>query len=246
MSDITITYPQFKSINERLAKTLTYKELFKAIRKPLAEHFRDNPDALNSIEQALDNQNKPHKALTGEWLANAIADKDYNSFIAALKNQPIIESQHNAPDFSAIQACIIDTIKQRHQLGISSDAHEVFAVCAHILKHIYPDYNWNINMSFSIRGGVQKTIPGVFPELQIYWVKPITININGGDHLFYTIKYKLNKIHTSKNTPTEDEIENEDLEMYTEGEMKHTFAWNFARKMPALTYVGNTQVLIGN
>lgn len=263
MENITITLPQFKAANERLATKTSYTEIAKALKKPLKRFFALHPSLEQEFDDFLeefdgaDNQTL-HKALTGEWLARAIADKDYNGFIAELKAKhneteqqtALLPGHSDKIDFSQIEKHLVEFITLRHQHNVLSDPHEILAACASLVHFIFGANAWSTTMAYRIITGVEDLLPDVYSETKEYWVMPIILENGEGKECHHIIKHEFTvkrdnsaSIESRVSAQEQDEFE---LECYSLDEMKERFAWNSKRKRPATYYFGDQEVLVNN
>lgn len=264
MENIAITLPQFKAANERLATKTSYTEIAKALKKPLKSFFASYPtleqDFYGLIKEFDDADNQSlHKALTGEWLSRAIADKDYNGFIAELKakhtegteDTALLPGHVDEIDFSKIEKHLVEFITLRHQHNVLSDPHEAFAACASLVHLIFGANAWSTTMAYRIIRDLDDLLPEVFSESKEYWVMPITIeNGEGVKECHHIIKHEFT-VKRDNTAPIESRVsvqeqDEYELECYSLNDMKDRFAWNNKRKRPATYYLGDQEVLVDN
>ena len=264
-----ISKNEFNVANKRLQESLTYTELFKAIKKPL-ESLWDQyayPVSFEVIEKHLESLDKQHpdKRLTAQWLSNALANKDYNTFIAELKTQTNVEQVAletlddpsrerssnsdffhqfaNKIDFEAFEKEMGRYIDGRFDNRVLESDFEVMATAAHIMNMIFGQVPWVHSMIFRLMGDRASVSEKVNQNRKVYWVQYVEFN-DGWEHP--VIAYSCKEVDSERCEPSEEECEEKDLEFMTESQMKSEFAWNNKRQCPATTRKGKYDILIPN
>lgn len=271
---MNISHEEFKAANSRLQEKLTYSEVYKALKKPLSQILSDKEQLDIEIHLGtLDKQN-PDKRLIAQWLSTALADQDYNAFVAKLKSGEL-EATTEAPDsikleyledgqkrtgnsdffhqfadkidFESFEKSLIEFIEGRYKHHVLESDFEIMATAITIINIIFGQNKWTNMQTFKMIGQQGSISEKIENESKTYWIQTVTIPDQFGDEWeHYTIAYEYQNKDSDQKEPSDDEVEEKELEYMTEAMMKDRFAWNLKYKQPVTINKGRHEILIEN
>lgn len=173
------------------------------------------------------------KRVTAEWLSAALSGLDYNKFIAELKSKNI--TQDNALnvdtfDFQSLEQSIINTIKGRYENRVLESELEIVLTASEVARLILGDNKWSTRMLFKSMYDQDSLVKEISDNKMIYCVEEVEHNGYTQEVIIYSYKTK----DAEKSEPSDEEYETKNIEMYTEKQMKQTFAWNNKDNKPIL------------
>ena len=246
---MNINQEEFKAFNKRLQESLTFSDLFTALKKPLQQILEDTE--ISKIEtffkEEYFNKKHPDKRITAQWLSTALAGEDYNKLIARLKASNEEGLALNIPnletiDFKTLESSLLDMVKARYDKRVLYSELEIWLSAARVIQLIFGENKWTDHVAMRCMYDQSSQVKEIDDNEVIYYIGEKELRRH--EESYICVFYEFKKKNQDKAEPSDDEIEDKDLEYCTALQLQQRFAWNVRNNCPAYQHIGNEKVLI--